>query len=369
MNEDLLRTLMSDVDPTRGLSDETLDELVPHERLMARVQAAIQEPSTRPERERVSLWRRVSFRMSAAAVAVVLVGSAAAALLDSPPPVLPSGLALGAVHSTWVRYDASLADLATTNASYTTSAKSSSTPLVSHGRITARLNLDGLTIAPPSANVHPRVSARQMEPLLWATTALKGTSPVAFGYADITLNVSNTETPKLHDVPVWVAIATRQPCKAKTCDVSQLVSSQLTVVVSGYGLPNTQANTGTPIAFVYQGAGKLSTTKPTLLPAIEQASVPWVQDGPVKNHRLYVTTGPFPCGALHGYSLLMRPNGATLTVESFTPESTIGDYCASSTVVHKVIPLTTTSNGVTRWLVNPSLRFVHAPTGPIRATK
>jgi hypothetical protein len=143
----------------------------------------------------------------------------------------------------------------------------------------------------------------------------------------------------------------------------------LTIVVSGYGLPNAAAKSGTPIAFVYQSAGKDSTIKPKLLAAFEQSSVTWIQDGPVKNRSLSITTGPFPCGALHGYSLVRGPDGTTLTVESYAPESTIGDYCASSVVVHKNIPLTATRNGVTRWLVDPTAGFVHAPTGPIGATK
>jgi hypothetical protein len=366
MNEDLLRTLMADVDPTRDLSDETLDELVPFDGLLSRVRNSIQESWAPPVRERVSMWRRVSFRVSAAA-ALVLVGSGAAAILTSSPSVAPSGFALGAVHSTWVRYPATSS---VTPVSYTTSAKSVNPALVTGGRINVRLSLEGLTIAPPPASVHPRVPASQLEPLLWATTALKGMSPVAFGYGDISLSVSVAGSPTLQSVPVWVAIASTQTCTAKKpCSVTKLASMPLTIVVSGYGLPNAAAKSGTPIAFVYQSGGKNSPTTPKLLAAIEQSSVTWIQDGPVKNRGLSITTRPFPCGALHGYSLVRAPDGTTLTVESFTPESTIGDYCSSSIVVHKNIPLTATLNGVTRWLVDPTASFVHATTGPIGATK
>jgi hypothetical protein len=367
MNEDLLRTLMSDVDPTRDLSDETLDELVPLDGLLSRVRNSIQESWASPARERVSMWRRVSFRVSAAAAALVLVGSGAAALLTSSPSVVPSGFALGAVHSTWVRFPGISS---VTPASFATSAKSVNPALVTDGRINVRLSLNGLTIAPPSASVHPRVPASQLEPLLWATTALKGMSPVAFGYGDITLHLTVAGTPTLRSVPVWVAIATTEACTATNpCSVTKLASMPLTIVVSGYGLPNAAAKSGTPIAFVYQSAGRNFTTKPKLLTAIEQSSVTWIQNGPVKNRSLSITTGPFPCGVLHGYSLVRGPDGNTLTVESLTPESTFGDYCSSSIVVHKNVPLTTTRNGVTRWLVDPTASFIHAPTGPIGATK
>lgn len=370
MNEDLLRTLMTDIDPARDLSDETLDELVPYDRLMARVLESIEPLAARTVRNHVSIWRRVSFRVSAAAAAVVLVTSGAVALFDSSPSVVPSGFALGTVHSSWVLYNASSSDISITSTGYTTSATSAYSWLVTRGRINTHLFLDGLTITPPSSSVHPRVSASEMAKELWSTTALQGKSQLALGFGDITMNLSTAGAPKLRNVPVWVAIATKHPCSSKSaCDAAHLASLPLTVVVSGYGLPNSEAKTGTPIAFVYESAGKNSTAKPQLLAAILQSSVSWIQDGPVKNGSLYITTGPFPCGALHGYNFVNGVNGATLTVESLTPESTMGDYCALSTVVRKVIPLTKTSNGVTKWLVNRSAKFIHVPTGPIRATK
>ncbi len=370
MNEDLLRTLMSDVDPVRNLSDETLDELVPNDQLMARVLLDIEQPSERPVRARDSIWRRTSFRVSTAAAAVVLVASGAVAFWGSSPSVLPSGLAVGAVHSEWVLYKGVTLVKAATPAGYETSNPAALRWLVNDNRVQTTLRLDGFTITSPATSVRPTVSARFMSEELWSTTALRGKSPVIFGFGDLTMNRSVEGGTRIRDAPVWIAIATTQPCSsAIACNASHLTTLPLTVAVSGYGLPNSAAKSGTPIAFVYQSAGSGSTTKPKLLPAILQSSVAWTQIGPVTNHRLDITTGPFPCGALHGYSFEKDASGSALTIESLTPESTLGDYCASSIVVHKVIPLTETSDGATRWLVNLMARIVHAPTGPIEATK
>jgi hypothetical protein len=368
MNEDLLRTLMSDVDPVRDLSDETLDELVPYDRLMARVIAGIEQPIATTARARDSIWRRASVRVSAAAAAAVLVASGAVALWDSSPSVVPSGLALGTVHSAWVLDSGSAPVKGTTTTGYESFNPNAFPWLVANGRVQSTLRLDGLTIAPSSLSIRPSVSARVVANELWATTALKGDAQLVFGYGDVTTNIAGVT--KLHDAPVWIAIATARPCTSQTaCDASHLTSLPLTVVVSGYGFPNSAAKTGTPIAFVYQSAGNGSATKPKLLPAILQASVAWIQNGPVENRILHILTGPFPCGALHGYNFLPGAGGATLTIESWTPESTLGDYCTSSLVVHKNIQLTGSSNGVTKLLANPMAKFIHAPTGPIEATR
>lgn len=357
MNEDLLTTLMTDIDPVRDLSDDALDELVPYDRLMTRVLAGGEQPAVQAQRERTSIWRRASLRIGAVAAAVVLVASGAVAFLSSSPTAVFGGFALGAVHSAWVEYSASTSSGAT----YGSATRSMAAALVSKGRISTDLNLDGLTITPPSTSVQPRVSATQMASELWATTALRGQTKVAFGFGDITLNVSQDGAPKLRNVPVWVAIATSKPCSAASrCSATAIASLPLTVVVSGYGLPNSERTTGTPIAFTYRNGGKNSTAKPRLLAAIEQVSVSWVQVGRVSNGSLRITAAPVPCGALNGYSLTTNTIGTTLTVKGLIPESTIGDYCTVSVAVSKDIPLRGASADATT--------FLHAPAGPIRAT-
>jgi hypothetical protein len=357
MNEDLLRTLMTDIDPVRDLSDDALDELVPYDRLLTRVLAGVEQPAVQAQRERTSIWHRTSLRVSAVAAAVVLVASGAVAFLSSSPTAVPVGFALGAVHSSWVEYRASTSSGAT----YGTATRIMAAAIVSKGRISTELHLDGLTIIPPSTSLEPRVSAAQMASELWATTALQGQTEVALGYGDITLNVLQRGAPKLRNVPVWVAIATSKPCGATSeCSASEIASLPLTVVVSGYGLPNSERTTGVPIAFTYKNGGKNSTTKPRLLAAIEQVSDTWLQDGPITNGSLHITAAAVPCGALNGYSLTSNTNGTTLTVKGLIPESTLGDFCAVSVAVSKVIPLRGAGAGATM--------IHHAPTGPIQAT-
>ena len=308
------------------------------------------------ERQRVTV-RSLRLRVSAAAAAVVLVASGVVAYWSSSPIALSSGFALGAVHPSWVEYSART----TSGATYGTASQSMAGALVNSGRFSTVLRLDGLTIAPLPASVRARVSAAQMETRLWATTSLLGQTKVAFGLGDITLTLSRDGAPKLREVPVWVAIATSKPCSATSqCTAATIATSPLTVVVSGYGLPNTERTTGTPIDFTYRSGGKNAPAKPRLLAAIEQVSVTWLQDGHLTNGRLHITAAAVPCGALSGYGFVTNADVTTLTVRGLIPESTIGAYCTASAAVDKIIPLRGASETAT------AIR--HAPTGPIQAT-
>lgn len=358
MNDDLINILIADINPVRDLNDSALDELVPYDHLMTLVLSGIEQPATRAVRAHTSIWHRASLRISAVALAVVLVVSGAVAFLGSSPTAVSGGFALGVVHSSWVEYSASRLAQAT----YRAASRSMEAALVSRGRISAVLRLDGLTIAPPSPSTKPLVSATQTASELWATTALAGQSEVAFGYGDITLNLSQVRAPRLHRVPVWVAIATSKPCTTPSaCSASAITSLPLTVVVSGYGLPNSERTTGVPLAFTYKTGGKHSAAKPQLLAAIEQVSVSWLQDGRVSKRSLHITAMGVPCGALNGYSLATNTEGTMLTVKGLIPESTFGDFCTLSISARKVIPLRGANAGATA--------IHHAPIGPLRATK
>ncbi len=356
MNEDLLTVLMTDLDPVRDLTDGTVNELVPTEHLMSKVLSKIEQSAPPAARIRTSIWHRASLRVGAVAAAAALVATGAIAFLDSAPSPVTGGFALGAVHSSWVQYNTPAKSDYT---GYDTVTPNLASLIVTKGRISTVLHLSGLTITPPPANIKPKVSSAQMASRLWATTSLQGQTEVAFGIGSITLASTRPRSPSLRDVPVWVAIATSVPCgSANACDTaSALTSRPLTVVINGYGLPNSSATTGTPIAFSYpitDGPGA-----PVFRPAIEQVSVSWNQDGQVSNGKLRITATPVPCGALVGYSLTKQSGGTMLTVKGLVPESTIGDYCTASFVTTKTIALSGPYAGTTRVL--------HAAVGALRA--
>ena len=357
MNDDLLSVLMADLDPVRNLSDSALEELVPYDHLITRVLSGLQQSAPHAVGAHTPLWRRTSLRISAAA-AVVLVASGIAVQWSSSPTGVTAGLALGAVHPSWVAYGANLSP----GAIYAPATRSMAATLVSKGRITTVLRLDGMTIAPPPSATVPRSSAPEMARELWASTALQGQTEVAFGYGNVTLHLSQHGVPKLHDVPAWVAIATSKPCVATSaCSASEIAALPLTVVVSGYGLANTERTTGVPIAFAYQTGARNSRTQPHLLGAVEQVSVGWLRDGRSTEGRLRIKVAGVPCGALNGYFLTANTQGTMLTIRGLIPESTYGDYCALATVTTRVIALHGRAAGATT--------ISHAPIGPIRATK
>ncbi|HUZ42594.1 MAG TPA: hypothetical protein VMU68_14530 [Acidimicrobiales bacterium] len=89
MNDELLRTLMQSLDPARGLSDATLDELLPHDQLMVKIAAGIADEQPEPRYVKpIPIWRQVPTLVGTAAVAIALVITGAATLLSNSPTVV-----------------------------------------------------------------------------------------------------------------------------------------------------------------------------------------------------------------------------------------------------------------------------------------
>ena len=85
MNDDLLRALMTDLDPVRELTDDALSELLPLDQLTARVRAQAVQPVPPHRPVRTPVWRRLSMRLTSAAATVAIVSAGLATLLSSTP--------------------------------------------------------------------------------------------------------------------------------------------------------------------------------------------------------------------------------------------------------------------------------------------
>lgn len=89
MNDELLKTLMESLDPARGLSDATLDELLPHDQLMVKITAGIAAEQPEPRyAKRIPIWRQVPTLVSTAAIAIAIAITGATTLLSSSPTVV-----------------------------------------------------------------------------------------------------------------------------------------------------------------------------------------------------------------------------------------------------------------------------------------
>jgi len=96
MNDELLQTLMESLDPAHGLSDATLDELLPHDQLMVKITAGIAAEQPEPRCVKpIRIWRQVPTLVGTAAVAIAIAIIGATTLLSNSPAVVQGTTAGG----------------------------------------------------------------------------------------------------------------------------------------------------------------------------------------------------------------------------------------------------------------------------------
>ena len=95
MNEETISAVMLASNPTRGLTDHTLDELFPLSLLTARIYESVADDfATVAAITRVPLWRRASALMTASAAAAGLVVAGIISVSGSPTSFAIAGVAL-----------------------------------------------------------------------------------------------------------------------------------------------------------------------------------------------------------------------------------------------------------------------------------
>jgi hypothetical protein len=95
MNDELFQTLMGSVDPARDLSDDALNELLPHDHLMAKIASGIDVEATAPVRTKPTRARHRIPAFVGASVAAVSVVVAGALVLFGSSPALVQGTGVG----------------------------------------------------------------------------------------------------------------------------------------------------------------------------------------------------------------------------------------------------------------------------------
>jgi hypothetical protein len=95
MSDELFQTMFESVDPGRDLSDETLNELLPHDALMAKITAGITAEAPASARAKTTpRWRRIPTFVGAS-VAAGSVAVAGALMLFGSSPALVQGTGVG----------------------------------------------------------------------------------------------------------------------------------------------------------------------------------------------------------------------------------------------------------------------------------
>lgn len=89
MNDELFETMMESLDPARDLSDETLNELLPHDQLMAKITAGIATEAPASARTKPTrIWHRTPTLVGASVAAGSIVIAGALMLFGSSPALV-----------------------------------------------------------------------------------------------------------------------------------------------------------------------------------------------------------------------------------------------------------------------------------------
>ncbi len=368
MKEDLVGNVMAGIDPARDLTDETLDDLVPHEQLMSKIKAGIGGAVPEPRTVRTPAWRRWPALVGASAAAVALA-TAGAVTLFSSAPAISQNAAVGqrqSVQSTVSH------EKVTTGTGITLTGGSAVVGFdVRHHRYVHPFQLDNgaLTVTPAPASMETPTDASGFARRIWATSQLQGYSKqpqVSLGFGVVTITKHVRGVPVVDKVAAWVGLAYENApyhCPMQTAGPStqQLLRrapySGMAAVVVGQ-------SSGSPAVLYIAKSVRCGRLYPAhLANALEQFSLPWRIVGPVGASKVKVNVSPPPCGRIVGDAVAGTWRSGVLSSVTITEYGTAPEYtaefqaCPVAASVRKVIDL--------RGPTSPHTRFIHPTAGPM----
>ncbi len=372
MNDQLLETMMQALDPARDLTDETIDELFPAERLSNRLIAALADEPTSPT-PRVSIWRRVPVRIVTGAAAVTLAVSGAVTLFGATPGVMQATALRATNNGDQHIQSGPIAKVPGPEAFSTSMVLTKS---VRHDRFVDTVQLDGgaLSVSPAPASMKTPTNAAAVETEIWATSQLQGyskwrptKSSTSFGYGIVTLTRNEGGIQVITKQAAWVGLARGNtlyhcPLETGTPSTKQLLrhapSNGLAAVVIGQP-------SGSP-ALVYIAksvrCGRLYPAE--VASASEQYSLAWHVVAGIGTSRLTLEVSPPPCGHLAGSAIAATTKNGSMSSLTINEYGTVPDAmiayqaCPVPTPVRVVIQ----PGGVT----TSATKLIHLMTGPVK---
>lgn len=360
MNEDLLRAMMGDVDPARDLTDETLDELVPRDHLMAKIMTGIGSDVPQRQAVRVPIWRRVPALVGAGTAAMALAVAGAVSLFGSAPLVI-QGTAHGpskSLHKTFTPADV-LAGF-----------------VVQNDRYWYLTQIDGgaFRIAQAPASMKTPLNARAIAAEIWATAQLQGYSPLSrsgskaplFGFGIVTITKHVKGVPVMTKVPAWVGFARETALYHCPTQTSRQSTQQLLGRAAYRGLAAVVVGqpSGSPAVVYVAKSVRCGRLYPAVLSnATEQFSLSWTVTGKVGTSKLAIEVTPPPCGRIVSNAVAATWRSGSLSSVTITEYGTVPEYtaeyqaCPAAIPVRKVIDL--------RGAMTASTQFIHPKTGPM----
>ena len=366
MNEDLLQKLMNDIDPVRGLTDETLNDLVRQEQLMSKITAGIGDAVPEPRTARTPTRRRWPAIVGTSAAAITLAIAGAVTLFGSAPAVVKSA-AVGpqeTVQSTVAH------ERVTTDTGVTLTGTGAFAGVdVRHYRYIHPFQLDNgaLTVTPAATSMKTPTNEFGFARRIWATSQLQGYSKqsrVSLGFGMVTITKHVRGVPAVEKVTAWVGLAhenTPYHCPIQTTGPStqQLLrrapySGMAAVVV---GEPS-----GSPaVVYIAKSVRCGRFYRARLANALEQFSLPWRIISTVGASKIELIVSPPPCGHVMGNAVAGTWRSGVLSSVAITEYGTSPEYttgfqaCPVATPVREVIDLPGPTSSRTR--------FIHPTTG------
>ncbi|MHB1087858.1 MAG: hypothetical protein ACYC19_03725 [Acidimicrobiales bacterium] len=373
MNEQLLKTMMEGIDPARDLTDETLNELLPHDRLMARLRVAIADEERERRGVRVPVWRRVSTLIAAGTAATAIAAAAAIALLGSAPAVI-QGTALGPSAS---KHQAVEFGPLSTQSGLTLSATGTKTvSRVRNDRFLKTITLDGgaFSVSPAPASMKTPSNAAAVAREIWATSQLQGYSKwsshrrsPSFGYGIVTLTRTEAGVQVITKEAAWVGLAHETATYYCPLETGAQSTTQLLhrAPSSGLAAVAVAEPSGTPAVVYVARTVRCGRLYPAVVTnATEQFSLSWRVVGGVGGSEVALDVTPPPCGHITGNAVSATTHSGSLSSVSIAeygtaPDATVSyQSCPVAAPVREVINLGGPTTSTTR--------FIHATTGLMR---
>ena len=370
MDDDLLKMMMEAIDPARDLTDEALEELVPHARLMEKIAAGVSVDTGTRRTVNRPFWRRAPALIVAGTAAATLVISGAVTLLGSAPVVLQTS-SFGPVHK-----GVANGPMMSGSQLLASSSKSTLSGAVKNHRFVHTVRLDGgaFSVSPAPASMTTPSNRIATAREIWATSQLQGYSkqPTSgsksdLGYGIVTITKHVAGVPTVTKVAAWVGLAYDNssyfcPMEKTGQSIQQLMarapSNGLAAVVAGQP-------SGSPAVVYIAKSVRCDRLYPSQLAnAAEEFSLPWSVLGKVSASKIAINVSPPPCGGIVGNAMATSTRSGFLSSVTITEYGTAPEYtaryqsCPAALPTREVIDL--------RGSMNAATKFIHPGPGPIK---
>jgi hypothetical protein len=218
------------------------------------------------------------------------------------------------------------------------------------------------------------LNARAIAAEIWATTQLRGYSPLSrsgskaplFGFGIVTITKHVKGVPVVTKVPAWVGFARETALYHCPAQTSRQSTQQLLgrAAYSGLAAVVVGQPSGSPAVVYVAKSVRCGRLYPAVLSnATEQFSLSWTVAGKVGTSKVAIEVTPPMCGRIVGNAVAATWRSGWLSSVTITEFGTVPEYTAA----WRTCPMPTPTREVIdlRGPTSSSTQFVHPKTGPM----